>query len=70
MIILTGAQAIQISGQTAEGNELRPVVLSDETTFVLPEEVLNDPAHAQHHAFLASLPTREIDPEEWVQPEI
>lgn len=67
MIILTATQAIQASGATTTGNELRPVMLADGVTFVLPEEVLADPAHAGLHAFLASLPTREIEPGEWVQ---
>lgn len=70
MIILTASQAIQVSGETSDGNELRPVKLADGITFVLPPEVLTDPAHAAHHEFLASLPQREIGPEEWSQPSV
>jgi hypothetical protein len=68
MIILTASQAIQVSGETQTGNELRPVPLADGVTFVLPVEVLTDPAHAEHHAFLSTLPVRDILPEEWPQP--
>ena len=68
MIILTASQAIQVSGETSAGHQLRPVPLADGVTFVLPQEVLTDPAHAEHHAFLSTLPTREILPEEWPQP--
>ena len=38
-------------------------------TFVLPEEVLTDPAHTVHYSYLSSPPTREIAPDEWVQAE-
>lgn len=68
MIILTASQAIQVSGETSEGSELRPVPLADGVTFVLPVEVLADPAHADWHAFLSSLPQRDVLPEEWPQP--
>lgn len=68
MIILTASQAIQVSGETSAGSELRPVLLADGVTFVLPQEVLADLAHAEHHAFLSTLPARDILPEEWPQP--
>lgn len=70
MIILTAEQSANVAGVTPCGAELRPVQLADGITFVLPPEVLTDPAHAAHHEFLASLPQREIMPEEWTQPEI
>lgn len=66
MIILNQAQADQVRGPTVEGYELNPIALTDGETFVLPEAVLSDPAHALRHAFLASLPTREIEANEWV----
>lgn len=65
MIILTQAQADQVRGATASGHALDPIALADGVTFVLPEAVLTDPAHAVHHSLLSSLPTREIDPSEW-----
>ena len=68
MIVLTAAQAIQVSGETLTGHQLRPVPLADGVTFVLPHAVLTDPAHAEHHAFLSTLPVRDILPEEWPQP--
>lgn len=68
MIVLTAAQAVQVSGATEDGSELRPVMLADGMTFVLPPEVLTDPAHASRHDFLSTLPQRDIAPEEWLQP--
>jgi hypothetical protein len=69
MIILTAQQAISVSGETVPNSELHPICLADGVTFVLPEEVLADPAHAQHWEFLSSLPTRDIAPNEWAQPQ-
>jgi hypothetical protein len=34
-------------------------------TYVLGEEVLSDHAHTMHHAFLATLPTRDVAAEEY-----
>lgn len=70
MIILTEPQAEQVAGPTSDGSELRPMPLANGTTYVLPPEVLADPAHAEHHAFLSTLPVRDILPEEWPQPTI
>ena len=69
MIVLTAEQAEEVRGPTASGSALEPVALADGVTLVLPEAVLNDPAHAAHQAFLASLPTREIAQNEWPQSE-
>ena len=66
MIILTAQQADDVRGPTSDGCALSPVPLADGVTFVLPETVLDDPAHQQHHEALALLPRREIEPEEWV----
>lgn len=67
MIILTPSEADQVRGPT-NGGALDPIPLADGVTYVLPEAVLTDPAHAQHHAFLGGLPQREIAPEEWPAP--
>lgn len=66
MIVLTSEQAAEVRGPTSEGCALEPVALADGVTFVLPETVLEDPAHQQHHEALALLPRREIEPGEWV----
>ena len=60
MIILTAPEAAQVRGQTATNRALDPVILADGVTYFLPEEVLADPAHALHHDFLATLPTRDV----------
>lgn len=69
MIILTTEQADQVRGPTTAGSALDPVPLADGQTFVLPESVLQDPAHSMHHAFLETLPRRTINPSEWPAPE-
>jgi membrane-bound inhibitor of C-type lysozyme len=56
MIILTAPQAAAVRGETSAGAALDPVALADGVTFVLPEKVLSDPAHAARHALLAALP--------------
>lgn len=65
MIILTAAEADAMRGPTAPGAALDPVPLADGVTYVLPVAVLDDPAHAMHHAALAALPRREVAAEEW-----
>ena len=55
MILLTVAEADQVRGPTAPMHALAPKELKD-GDFVLPVEVLDDPAHEQHHAFLNTLP--------------
>jgi hypothetical protein len=56
MILLTRQQANRIRGRTALGHALAPMQLVN-GRFVLPESVLDDPAHARFHAFLRTLPT-------------
>lgn len=63
MIILTAAEAAKVAGISPSKREaaLEPVLLAD-STFMLPEETLSDPAHADVKAFLAALPTSKADP--------
>lgn len=69
MIILTAAQAAQVRGQDATEDQfdaaLEPVALADGVTYVLPEAVLTDPAHAAKQALLAGLPRRTVAANEW-----
>lgn len=63
MIVLTADEAAKVRGisPTQENAGLDPVPLKD-GTFILGEEVLSDPAHADVRAFLAKLPTvKSID---------
>lgn len=69
MIVLTAEQAEEVRGPTATGAALEPVALADGVTFVLPEAVLDDPAHAGRRDYLASLPRRNIAQNEWPQSE-
>jgi hypothetical protein len=58
VILLTPAQAAQVRGPSDEAPglaALQPIALTD-GRFILGAEVLNDPLHAEDHAFLASLP--------------
>lgn len=63
MIILTAAQANRMRGRSALRSyaALYPWPLKD-GTFMLPEEVLTDPAHADLRPFLLTLPTAAVDP--------
>lgn len=65
MIVLTAEQAEEVRGPTATGAALEPVSLADGVTFVLPEAVLSDPAHAERRAMLESLPRRGVGTHEW-----
>jgi hypothetical protein len=70
MIILTAQEAVLVDGPSKDGHaKLEPRALAD-GTFALPEAVLDDVAHAAHHALLSSLPTRDISVEEWVSSEV
>lgn len=69
MIVLTASEADAVRGATAAGAALEPVALADGVTFVLPEAVLSDLAHADKHNILLALPRREIAAHEWVQSE-
>lgn len=64
MIILTAQQADQVRGPTTPGHSLDPVALTN-GTFALPESVLTDHAHAQHHTMLELLPRREVAANEY-----
>lgn len=63
MIILTPDQADLVRGVSpiSPWAALDPVPLKD-GTFILPEDVLADPAHADVADFLGGLPTGDIDP--------
>ena len=60
MILLTAGEAEAVRGPsgTVDHAALAPVALID-GRFILPAAVLDDPAHAEHHAMLATLPTEE-----------
>jgi len=55
-IILTESEADQVRGISTPGHGLHPREFID-GNYGLPIEVLDDPAHAKHHAFLRTLPT-------------
>ena len=65
MIILTADEADQVRGLTVKGHALAPVPLTD-GTFALPEACANDPAHAKRHDIINVLPTRKVDPSEYL----
>lgn len=64
-LLLTAAEAAEVRGPSAPGAALEPSLLADGVTFVLPAEVLDDPAHAAWHALLAALPRQDVAPEAW-----
>ena len=55
MMILTPGQANQVRGQSTPTAAIEPVLLSD-GKYLLGGEVLSDPAHAAHKAFLQGMP--------------
>jgi hypothetical protein len=61
-ILLSPQDAALVSGvsSTTPTSVLLPVEFSG-GVFVLGAEVLNDPAHVENHAFLASLPRLDRD---------
>jgi len=61
VILLTAKQADQVRGVSVmdPSAALDPVAISD-GRFILPIEVLDDPAHAKHHEFLSGLPKIEM----------
>lgn len=63
MIILNEEQAEQVRGVVNNAG-LSPVLLTS-GEYALGEQVLLDPAHAHHHALLASLPKREVAANEY-----
>ena len=64
-IILTADQAVTAGGQNTPEAALAPALLADGVTYVLPTDVLADPAHAGMRDFLAALPTREVTDSEF-----
>ena len=64
-IILTEAQAGAVWGESSPGAALAPIPLADGVTWVLPERVLVDPAHASRLEALITLPRRAVLPDEW-----
>ena len=66
MIVLTAAQAVNVSGYSTPSAQLRPVMLADGVSFVLPPEVLDDPAHAAVRDTLLTYTQRVVLPEEFV----
>ncbi|WP_127090119.1 hypothetical protein [Aquabacter cavernae] len=68
-LILNAQDAQAVRGPTAAGAALEPMAQADGTTFVLPMAVLDDPAHAVHHALLAALERRALDPTAWEVPQ-
>lgn len=71
-IILTREEADQVDGPTSPGYALECIPLGGayEGKWGLQADLLNDPAHAMHHAFLASLPTAMLTwPDDFVVPD-
>jgi len=65
-IVLDAAGVAEVRGPTEAGHALEPVPLADGVSFVLPAEVLEDPAHAARHELLAQAPLRAVGDAEWV----
>jgi len=59
MLILDPSTAETVRGPTDAGAALEPRLLAD-GDYALPARVLDDPAHEQHHAMLATMPTRPL----------
>lgn len=59
MIILTAEEADQVRGLSSPGAALEPRDLGD-GRFVLPLEVLDDPAHAEKWETLATFPVEDV----------
>lgn len=62
MIVLTPDEADKVRGLSPQkaGHGLAPVPLKD-GRFMLPEDVLSDPAHADARDFLAALPVAPLE---------
>lgn len=61
-IVLSANEAGSVSGPSTETPALaalQPIALTD-GRFILGDEVLTDPVHAEHVAFLSTLPTVEL----------
>lgn len=68
LLILDAATAQAVRGPTAPGYGLDPVELLDGSGWILPEACATAPEHVMHHARLAIMPVREVDPAEWQSP--
>ncbi|MEP9368077.1 hypothetical protein [Xanthobacter sp. VNH20] len=64
-LLLTAALAEEVRGPTSPGAALAPLLLADGVTWVLPECVRDDPAHAVRRPQLAACATRIVLPQEW-----
>jgi len=64
-IILTAEQAKHDWSGSRDGTVLRPRLLADGFTWVLPARVLERAAHAAHHDYLKTLPQREVEESEF-----
>lgn len=60
-IILTKEEADKVRGITTPGHALDPVPLADGVSFILPLEVLSDPAHAKALADHKTDQARPVD---------
>ncbi len=61
MIVLNTVQADNVRGATRNGAALNPVPHpSKPGKFVLPDAVLDDSDHMDHHIFLSTLPKENV----------
>ena len=67
MIVLTSEQADQVRGIGRGGAALDPREMVD-GNFILPEAVLEDPAHAEWRELLSSLPRRDVSAADFPPP--
>lgn len=61
-ILLTPAQADHVRGVTSHSAALMPIAILpiSGASYVLPDAVLNDPAHAMHKAYLSACPRTDV----------
>ena len=69
MIILTKEQAESVRGVYGD-QELNPIELANGNEWVLPEDVIENEAFNEVKEILQSLPIREVNDDEFIQPEI
>jgi len=65
-IILTAEQAQRDWSGSRKGTALRPMLLADGATYVLPARVVEDDAFAEHHAYLKKLVSRAVEDGEFI----
>lgn len=68
MIVLDADEAHAVRGYSREGHALAPVPLKD-GRFMLGQEVFDDPAHEDVHAYLAKLPLIPLEKLPLIGPE-